>query len=504
MFTTAARSNPRLPSREAVWLEQCRRSFAYFCNNFCRVLSGDEDATWVAFKLWHSQVEVARTFQNERLVVVLKARQLGMTWLAVAYALWSMMFNPIATVLLFSRRDDEAVEIKERLKGMYDHLPAWFKAMYPVAKNNDHEFAIINGSRALAFPTNAGDSYTGTLAIVDEADLIPDLSKLMRSVKPTIDGGGKMILLSRVDKFAPDSTFKRIYLGAREGKTAWKAVFLPWNAKPSRDAAWYAETTAEVLHRTHNLDEMAEQYPATDKEALAAPNYGGRFKADWFRYYSAAAPNRWAFGDKKYDKDSLRGRFLTVDAAASVKETAKDDPDYTVICSWARTPCGLLVWLGCLRIRVEVPDIIPAAAREYVKWNCGKGIFEGGGMQKGIPQTARRHRLPNGSFMNVVEFNPGGRDKLDRAADFLNMAEAGRVWLPQDDPSFPMAEVKSELLRFTGNPKHGGHDDIWDCCAAAGIEMTNGSWAGQTYWFIGDGKFGCIKEGGFNWTGFER
>ena len=243
------------------------------------------------------------------------------------------------------------------------------------------------------------------------------------------------------------------------------------------------------------MTKCANKYPATDEEALAAPNYGGRFKAEWFRYYRVSAPNWLVFGDKKYRRESLHGRFLTVDAAASVKETAKDDPDYTVICSWARTSCGLLVWLGCLRIRVEFPDIVPAAAREYVKWNCGKGIFEGGGMQKGVPQTARRHRLPNGSYMNVVDYNPGGRDKLDRAADFLNMAEAGRVWLPQDDPAFPMAEVKSELLRFTGNPKHGGHDDIWDCCAAAGTEMTSGTWTNQVYSFVGQGTFGCIREG---------
>ena len=91
---------------------------------------------------------------------------------------------------------------------MSGNNPEWLRQA--VTKDNDHEVQFANGSRALAFPTNAGDSYTGTLAIVDKADVIPDLSRLMRSVKPTIDGGGKMILLSRPDKFAPDSPFKRI------------------------------------------------------------------------------------------------------------------------------------------------------------------------------------------------------------------------------------------------------------------------------------------------------
>jgi phage terminase large subunit-like protein len=486
-----------------VQIERARRSFIYFCNSFCFVLSGDADATWVPFHLWPEQTKVAEAFQRERLLAILKARQLGMTWLAVAYALWSKIFCPIATVLLFSRRDDEAVEIKGRLAGMYRHLPSWLKARFPIEKDNDHEFALQNGSRALAFPTNAGDSYTGTLAIVDEADLIPDLGKLMRSVKPTIDGGGKLFLLSRVDKFQPDSPFKRIYRGAKEGKTQWKAIFLPWSAKPSRDDAWYEETQAEVLHRTHNLDEMAEQYPATDDEALAPPNYGGRFKADWFRYYTPAdaSGNHWQFGDKKYHKDTIKRRFLTVDPATSVKETAKDDPDWTVISSWGKTECGYLVWLGCLRLRVEGPDIYPAIGREYVRWNAGKAIVEGGGMQKAVPQTARRHQLPDGTYMNIITYNPGGQDKLDRAQAMLNMAQAGRIWLPLNvDPEFPLAEVKSELLRFTGDPKKQVHDDIWDTLSMAGNEVTIGS----TVRHIIRGSGAGVAREGFKWQGYER
>ena len=513
-------------------LDLCRAEFAYFCNHFCYVLSGAADADWVAFQLWPSQVEVAVTFQNNRMVVVLKARQLGMTWLAVAFALWLMLFFPIQTVLLFSLRDDEAVEIKERLKGMYDHLPDWLRERFPIAKDNDHEFALANGSRALAFSTSSGDSYTGTLAIVDEADLIPDLARLMRSVKPTIDGGGRMIMLSRVDKFREEakSPFKMIYRGAKEGKTKWKAVFLPWHARPGRDAKWYAETKAEAVHRTHNDDEMAEQYPATDEEALAPPNYGGRFKADWFRYYrrADAAGNYWLFGEKKYHKDTLGGRFVTVDPATSVKETAKDDPDWTVIAAWAKTTCGLLVSLACVRLRVESPDIYPALAIVYSRFKCGKAIIEGGGIQKGVPQTAKRERLPTagemanalpwlqakiaggacaplapftGQFMNIVPFAPGGQDKLDRAQDMLNMAEAGRIWIPMDDPEYPLADVKSELQRFTGDPKRQIHDDIWDNFSMAGKEVTSGS--GVTHDFTGQGKFGSVRTG-ISFTGFER
>ena len=50
-------------------------------------MGGGPSADWIPFKLWPAQKEVAQTFQDHRLVVVLKARKLGLTWLALAFGL---------------------------------------------------------------------------------------------------------------------------------------------------------------------------------------------------------------------------------------------------------------------------------------------------------------------------------------------------------------------------------------------------------------------------------
>jgi hypothetical protein len=211
------------------------------------------------------------------LVIVLKARQLGLTWLALAYALWLMLFRPSATILIFSRRDDESKYLlsDERLKGMYNALPDWLKD--DTVKSDHHVWTLANGSTAKAFPTSGGDSYTATLAIVDEADLIENLGKLITSVKPTIDAGGKMFLISRSDKSKPQSLFKKIYLGAKMGMNAWKSVFLPWSVRPERTIEWYEAVKRDTLENTGTLDDLWEQYPATDAEALAAKTADKRF-----------------------------------------------------------------------------------------------------------------------------------------------------------------------------------------------------------------------------------
>lgn len=262
---------------------KCRASALYFIWTYCQIYDATS-GTWVPFHLYPEQRDVLDTILNNLLTIILKARQLGMTWLVLAFALWLMLFRPIATVLLFSKRDDEATYLLgvERLKGMYVRLPKFLQAR-SVEVDNDHEWMLSNGSVARAFPTSAGDSYTATIAIVDESDLVPNLEQLLKAVKPTIDAGGRMILLSRSDKSKPESTFKNIFRAAVDKANGWAWVFLPWWVRPGRDANWYEAQKAHFLSTDGSLDGLYEQYPATAAEALAPASKDKRIPYDWLK-----------------------------------------------------------------------------------------------------------------------------------------------------------------------------------------------------------------------------
>lgn len=261
------------------WL-RCSESPPYFLHRHGQVYDATAKA-WLPFYLWPAQVDVLRAIQRHRLLVLLKARQLGMTWLLLGFALWEMLFRPAATELIFSKRDDEAVNLlDERLKGMYRRLPAYLQAR-AVVKDNEHEWRLSNGSAALAFPTTGGDSYTATTVIADEFDLVPNQGQLLAAVKPTIDAGGRFLLLSRVDKSKPESQFKQIYRAARAGANDWHPLFLPWTARPGRTPDWYDAQKRDIEARTGSLDELHEQYPATDTEALAPRSLDKRIAPAW-------------------------------------------------------------------------------------------------------------------------------------------------------------------------------------------------------------------------------
>lgn len=219
---------------------------------------------------------------NNLWIVILKARQLGLTWLCLAIGLWLALFHPISIILIFSRRDDEAKYLisDERLKGMYKRLPSWMQAK-EILRDSSHEFKLSNGSVFYAFPTTAGDSYTASLVIVDEADLIPDLGSLMRAVKPTIDAGNRIVLVSRADKDNPQSVFKNIYRNARLKKNNWSPVFLPWYVRLDRDQQWYEDQKIDILTRTGYIDDLHEQYPKTEAEALAGSVRNKRIPPLW-------------------------------------------------------------------------------------------------------------------------------------------------------------------------------------------------------------------------------
>ena len=256
----------------------------YFITTYCRIYD-PELGDWAPFDLWPAQADVLRQLEDNQLLIALKARQLGMTWLMLAYALWQALFRPIATALLFSKRDDEAVYLlsDERLMGMYELLPDWIKAKAQLTNRSAHILRFSNGSTIRAFPTTSGDTYTATFALVDEADLVPDLDRMLRSVRPTIDAGGKLVLLSRADKSRPNSAFKKIYRAAKQRSNNFAAVFLPWFVHPKRDTAWYEAQCKDAQENTGALDYIHEQYPATDAEALAPATLDKRIPAVWLQ-----------------------------------------------------------------------------------------------------------------------------------------------------------------------------------------------------------------------------
>lgn len=268
----------------------CAESPVYFMAAYCWVFNATDEA-WIPFDLWPAQAWALLQLLDNRLVVILKARQLGFTWLILGFVLWQMLFRPAATIGIFSRIETDASNLLDfRLKGMYRRLPAFMQCRAEPISNMSH-WELSNGSVAMAFATTGGRQYTFSFLLADEADFQENLPSFMRATKPAIDAGGSMVLLSTSEKSKPNSLFKQIYRAAKQKQNEWLALFLPWYARPGRTLSWYAAQQRDTLANTGSLDDVHQEYPATDTESLAPRSLDKRIPMLWIeRCYQELAP----------------------------------------------------------------------------------------------------------------------------------------------------------------------------------------------------------------------
>jgi len=172
----------------------CAHDRQYFIDEYVQIYDKVE-RRWIPFKLWNDQVDFLEVLIDHAKIADLKARQIGHTWEVLAFGLHEMLFRPIAEFLIFSLKEAEAKYLlgEERLKGMYQRLPDWLKAA-SVEVDAATQWKLSNGSVARAFSRNGGDGYAATLALIDEADLLPDLQTLLNRVSPTVAEGGRLVL----------------------------------------------------------------------------------------------------------------------------------------------------------------------------------------------------------------------------------------------------------------------------------------------------------------------
>lgn len=270
--------------RQPVEFAKCCADAAYFTDSYLLIddAQGDGGGS-TRFRLWPAQVRVMWTLMQYRLAIVLKARQLGISWVCCAFVLWHCMFQPGKLALLFSQGEDEANEMLRRVAVLYARLPAWLRERCPLAREpNTTEIHFASGSRVKSFPAgrNSGSGWTASLVVMDEAAKLVFADDLYTAVKPTIDNGGQLIMLSTAKGVG--NLFHRLWTKAAAGKNAFTTIFLPWWSRPERDAAWYERMLAE----SDDPEKVHQEYPRNPNEAFIASGRV-RFRPDWIAAQSS-------------------------------------------------------------------------------------------------------------------------------------------------------------------------------------------------------------------------
>lgn len=246
--------------------------FERFCATFVKLMD-KRSGKAIPFVLWPDQRELAgRLIAGEWLLIV-KARQLGVTTLVCAFAFWKLTYMPMFTVCVINQSKEYAIEfVDEKLRYMWENMPDYFR----LALVTDTKTSMVFGERhrskitAFAGTDKAARSTTANLHLMDEAAYCERMRECLKAGEPTLEKtGGQSVLLST--SAGPTGEFFRRYKLAKGGRGRHRLAFLGWSADPGRTKAWYDE---EASNHEDDPNYMHQEYPSTPDEAFLAS--GGR------------------------------------------------------------------------------------------------------------------------------------------------------------------------------------------------------------------------------------
>ena len=305
MYKPRKRGPPRIPFKDAKYLDESMREVQdkhlylsqhpqEYIEKHVKIEDRDApDGLAIPFVLWPRQVEVLQTFLSSRLTIVLKARQLGLTWLALAYATHRLLFRPGYAVVALSKKEDDAKELVRRVDFILRHMPQWMVREEKLALQVQRQ-AIECGMTqvqpmpyystttlqvtvkhwndepstftAMSSAPDSARSFTSNLVILDEWAFQEWAQELWRAAFPTINRptGGQVIGLSTASR---GTLFEQVWDAAVDGRNGFTPVFLPWDSDPRRTPEWF-EATKKAMTALGTEDYHAE-YPASAAEAFA-------------------------------------------------------------------------------------------------------------------------------------------------------------------------------------------------------------------------------------------
>jgi len=311
-----------IKARHATEFRKCKNDPIYFFNRYCKVVTLDRGV--IPFKTFAFQDDIVKSFNKNRHNIIVKARQLGLSTITAAYAVWLIMFYGNQKVFVIATKEDVAKNFIDKCKFLIESMPDWLKIQEVTI--NKTLIETSKGSKIKAVPTSpdAGRSESINLLIVDEAAFVKDFGTIWTGLKPTMNTGGRAIILSTPN--GAKETFWKLYSDAEDNINGFTATNLHWSVHPEHDEKWFAEETKGMSKKA-----IAQEYEC-DFQA-SGDTYLDATIIDWIRELSLMhSPIRRVGPDRNVHiwREPLLGHKYILSADTS-RGDAKDFSAFHVI-----------------------------------------------------------------------------------------------------------------------------------------------------------------------------
>jgi hypothetical protein len=214
------------PQQEEI-IRRSQQSVSWFLTNFGRLKH--PSAGVLPFEPFTYQKHAIQCFRKHRLNVFRKCRQSGISKISGAFATWFAMFHPHKTILIVSRRNEDAMGfLRDHVVFLYEHLPPWMKEVWKPIKQNEHEIIFPNGSRIQSLTSHPEvlRSNASSLNIIDESAFINGMDTMWAAGWPTLQHGGNVIVISTTNGIG--NWYWSTWTDAEAGVNGFNPIMVNW------------------------------------------------------------------------------------------------------------------------------------------------------------------------------------------------------------------------------------------------------------------------------------
>ena len=283
-------------------LYNCKESFPHFLRTEVKTIDPQARIYERSVPEWPYLFDTAQQFQDFDRNIILKSRQLMLTWEVSAFAVWQAIFHPPSLGLIISKGGRYSRETGDRANYIIKHLS--FSNQITVKTNaqyNEYSFPGIAENKFQCLPADEDvvRTFSPSYIILDEAAYFPYPGRLLDAVGPLLEAGVKFIILS-----TPNGHDVIFYPMWTNPMSDINKIELWWYQRPDHGDDWW-----EALQKRPGMtaEKIAREYGHSFKTPAGKPVYeiwNSRQAQKCFDLYSKNKPIIRGF-DRGFDDPAI-------------------------------------------------------------------------------------------------------------------------------------------------------------------------------------------------------
>lgn len=223
-----------------------------FAKNMTKILNVENKK--VPFVLNREQEIMNDTLKDNKYVLCVKARQLGISEYVINYIIRNMLNISDITCLIVSYEEKARNAVANKFKRQYKSIPRPYQLA--IERDNDIEFKIANGSRVIFGVAGIKDLLRGETAqiiMLTEFGIwsAEAQENAVTSLEPLLSkNADSRLIIESTAKHGTGDYFYKLSMGALKGSSKYKLVFFPWYDNKELYAEEYEE--AEEWYKSEN------------------------------------------------------------------------------------------------------------------------------------------------------------------------------------------------------------------------------------------------------------